>query len=57
MLMVLKIIVFELVTGISVSYGKNTCDRSSTCYKAVLKFEIQLSDMIHNSICLILIEH
>ena len=31
MLMVLKIIAFELVAGVSVNYGKNTGDCPSTC--------------------------
>ena len=30
MLIVLKIIAFKLVTGISVNYDNNTCDRPST---------------------------
>ena len=29
--MVLKIIAFELVAGVSVNYEKNTFDRPSTC--------------------------
>ena len=29
--MVLKIIAFELVAGVSVNYDKNTCDWPSTC--------------------------
>ena len=29
--MVLKIIAFEPVAGVSVNYDKNTCDRSLTC--------------------------
>ena len=55
--MVLKIISFEAVVGVSVSYHKNTCDRLSTCLKAVLTFQIELRDMIERSICLILMEH
>ena len=31
MLMVLKIIAFEVVAGVSVNYDKNTYDRPSTC--------------------------
>ena len=31
MLMVLKIIAFELVPGVSVKYDCNTCDGTSTC--------------------------
>ena len=57
MLMVLKIIALEFVAGVSVNYHKNTCDRPSTSQKNVLTFQIQLRDMIHNSICLILTEH
>ena len=31
MFLVSKIIVVELVAGISLNYDKNTCDRPSTC--------------------------
>ena len=31
MLMVLKIIAFDLGAGVSVNYDKTTCDRPSTC--------------------------
>ena len=31
MLMAVKIIVFELVAGISLIFDKNACDRPSTC--------------------------
>ena len=55
-LMVLKIISFETVVGVSINYHKNTCDRLSTCLKAVLTFQIELRDMIERSICLILME-
>ena len=55
--MVLRIIAFELVVRVSVKYANNTCDGSSTCEKAVLRFQIRLRDMIINSICLTLMEH
>ena len=57
MLMVLKIIGFELVAGVSLNYEKNICDRSSMFEKAILRFEMQLRDIIHYSNCLILMEH
>ena len=40
MLMILKIIAFELVAGNSLSSEENTCDMSSTCEKTVLRFQI-----------------
>ena len=57
MLMVFNINLFEVVVGVSVNYDKNTCDRLSTCQKAVLRFRIQLKDMTQKSICLILMEN
>ena len=56
MFLVSEIIAVEVVAGISLNYDKSTCDRSSTCYKAVQRFQIRLKAMIHNSVCLILIE-
>ena len=38
--LVLKIIAFEPVVGISLSYDENTRDRQSTCYQTVLRFKI-----------------
>ena len=55
MLMVLKIIEFQLVVGASVNYEQRTCDRLPTYEKAVLRFEIPLKNITHNSICLILV--
>ena len=40
MLMILKIIAFELVAGNSLSSEENTCDMPSTCEKTVLRFQI-----------------
>ena len=56
MFLVSEIIAVEVVAGISLNYDKSTCDRPSTCYKAVRRFQIRLKAMIHNSVCLILIE-
>ena len=52
-----KIIPFELVAWVSPNYEKTTCDGRPPCSKAVLRFQIRLRDMIHNSICLLLMEH
>ena len=57
MLMVLEVIAFEVLAGFYVNYDWNTCDQPSTCSKAILRFKIRLTDTIHNSNCLILIEH
>ena len=54
--MVLKIIAFEFVVGGSLNYEKNTCDGPSTCQKSVLRIQIRLRGVIHNSISLILME-
>ena len=56
MFIVFKKFALELVAGISVNYNKNTRHRRSTCQKAVLRFKIGLGDIIHNAICLILME-
>ena len=56
MFLVSEIIAVELVAGISLNYVENTCDWPSTCYKMVVRFQIQLRVMINNSICLILME-
>ena len=56
MFLVLKIITFELVAGISGDYDKNTCDRPSTCQKKVLTFKKGLRDKIQNSLCFILMK-
>ena len=56
MFMVLKIIAFEFVVGGSLNYEKNTCDGPSTCQKSVLRIQIRLRGVIHNSISLILME-
>ena len=56
--MVLQRIEFELVAGVSVNYDSNTCERLAV---NVLKRGPKISDptkrVIHNSICLILMEH
>ena len=57
MFMVLKRISFQLAAAVSVNYDKNRCESLPTCSKAVLRFQIQLRDMIHNSICFILMGH
>ena len=57
MLKVLRLIAVELVAGVSLNYDKNACEQPSTCKKASLRFQILLRDMIHNSICLILMEN
>ena len=57
MFFVFKIISFEVKVLISVNYEKNACEQWSQCEKAVLRFQIQLRDIIHNSICLMIIEH
>ena len=57
MLMVLKIIAFDLLAGVYVNYDKNTSNRTSTFQKAVLGFQMPLRDIKPNSIYLILIEH
>ena len=40
--LVLEIMAFERVVGIYLNYDKNTCDGKSTCYQAVLRFQIWL---------------
>ena len=56
-MIVFKIIAFELKALISFNYDKNTCEGPSTCEKAVLRFQIPIRDIIHKSICFILMEH
>ena len=43
---------FEDLSGISLSYDENICERQSTCYKTVLRFHIWPKEMFHNSVCL-----
>ena len=38
----LELMGFEHAAGTYVNYEENTCDRQSTCYQAVLTFQIQL---------------
>ena len=52
MFMVFEIIVLEHVAGNSLNYDENICDRESTCYKTVLRFQISLTEMFSSSICL-----
>ena len=40
----LELMVFERVPGIYVNYDENTCDRQSTCYQTVVKFQISLKE-------------
>ena len=40
MVLVLKIITFELVAGISLNSEAKTCDRPLKCQKTVLRFQI-----------------
>ena len=40
MFAVFKITAFEHVAGNSLNYEENTCDRQSTSYQTVLKFQI-----------------
>ena len=48
---------FEPVVGIYLNYEENTCDRHSTCYQTVLRFQIWLIDIFSNLICLGLMEN
>ena len=36
---ILGVMAFEAVKVISLIYDKNTCDRQSTCYQTVLRFQ------------------
>ena len=47
----------EHVARISLNNDKNTCDRESTRYQTVLRFQIKLKEMFSNTICLGLIEN
>ena len=49
---VFEIMAFEHVAGISFNYDENTCDRQSTCSQIVLRFQILLTEMISDSVCL-----
>ena len=40
MVVVIQIMAFEDVAGNSLKYDENTCDRNSTCYQTVLRFQI-----------------
>ena len=48
---ILGVMAFEGVKVISLIYDKNTCDRQSTCYQTVLRFQTWLTGMFSNSIC------
>ena len=54
---VLQVIALEHVSGISLKYDENTCERQSTCSQAVLRFHIWLKEMFSNSILFGLIEN
>ena len=56
MFLVSKINAVELVAGNSLNYDNDTGDRLSTCFQTVLRFHILLKAMIHNLICLILMQ-
>ena len=45
-----EIIAFEPVVTIFPIYDENTCDRQSTCYQTVLRFQIGLREIFSNSI-------
>ena len=47
--LVLKIIAFELVTGISLKSDEKRCDRPSRWWNTVLRFQIWLRRMCFNS--------
>ena len=51
---VIEIMAFGHVAGNYLNYNENTCDRQSTCYQTVLRFQIWLTEMFSNSICLLL---
>ena len=42
----------EHVAGTSLDDDENTCDRQSTCYQTVLRFDIWLKEIFSDSICL-----
>ena len=37
---VLEIMAFEALAGTYLNYDENTCDRGSTCYQTILRFQI-----------------
>ena len=47
---VLEQIAFEPGAGISLIYDENICNRQSTCYQTVLRFQIWLREMFPNLI-------
>ena len=51
------IMTLKHVARISLNNDKNTCDRESTRYQTVLRFQIRLKEMFSNTICLGLIEN
>ena len=55
--MVLKLIAFEVKAVISVNYDKNACEQPSMCYKALLRFEIEIRETTSILICLRLTEN
>ena len=57
MFLVFKKIAFEIVARLYLSCDKNTCDRPSTCQKAVLNIQISLRQMFPDSFCLILMKN
>ena len=57
MFRVFQIMAFEHVSGISLNYDKQTCERQSTCCQTVLRSQIWLKEMFSNSICIGLMEN
>ena len=54
--LVLEILAFEPVAGTYLNYDESTCDRQSTYYQRILRFQIWLRKMFSNSIFLGLME-
>ena len=47
-----EIMPFQQVSWISLNYHENSCERQSTCYQTVLRFDIWLKQVFSNSIYL-----
>ena len=48
---VVEIMAVERVGNFSSSNDENTCDLHSTCYQTFLKFQISLTQIFSNSMC------
>ena len=57
LLIILKIVAFEVKVPFFINYEKKACEPRSTCQKAVLRFQIALQEIINILICLLLMKN